>query len=151
MVWYPEQKRRHGLISGLGDCVCYRISVLTCRLFSLITLLSAFDLFTGCLWAVFTETRLRRRPACGLRPICPGLSARRGPLCGRSAQLAGASRLDRPSLSPFVFGDLVWQAAELRFFPLFRPLRGPIQSGGVPLARLISAMSFPQAQTPCHS
>lgn len=39
--------------------------------------------------AVSTETRLRRRPACGLRPICPGLSARRGPLAAGRPGLPG--------------------------------------------------------------
>ncbi len=53
------------------------------------TLLAAVDLPTSRPGAVSTETRLRRRPASGLRPICPGLSARRGPLAAGRPGLPG--------------------------------------------------------------
>lgn len=53
------------------------------------TLLAAVDLPTSHPGAVSTETRLRRRPASGLRPICPGLSARRGPLAAGRPGLPG--------------------------------------------------------------
>lgn len=53
------------------------------------TPLAAVDLPTSRPGAVSTETRLRRRPACGLRPICPGLSARRGPLAAGRPGLPG--------------------------------------------------------------
>lgn len=53
------------------------------------TFLAAADLSTAHFGAVSTETRLRRRPACGRRPICPGLSARRGPLAAGRPGLPG--------------------------------------------------------------
>ncbi len=51
--------------------------------------LAAVDSSTSRFGAVSTETRLRRRPACGRRPICPGLSARRGPLAAGRPGLPG--------------------------------------------------------------
>jgi len=69
--------------------ICPDLPASTGRPTFLQTLLAAFDLPTSRPGAVSTETRLRRRPACGLRPICPGLSARRGPLAAGRPGLPG--------------------------------------------------------------
>ena len=68
---------------------CPDLPVSTGRPSFLQTLLAAVDLPTSRPGAVSTETRLRRRPASGLRPICPGLSARRGPLAAGRPGLPG--------------------------------------------------------------
>ena len=53
-------------------------------------------IFDDAMRAVSTETRLRRLPARGRRPICPGLGARRGAACGQVGPACRAEPLRPP-------------------------------------------------------
>ena len=87
--------------------------------------------------AAFTDARLRRWPACGPGPICPGLGAPQGwPLAARAVRLAGPGRLDRSSPP----GALLAPSGGLFSGRGGRRSRG--NPAGVPLARAVFCTDF---------